>query len=105
MDEQSDGQKYRQVDDPTDGYMWHFQLGDFFLFSGSRESLPFFSENPNKNKSVFAEFYFYFPPPTALFCQKLNKNDILDKKNNILYIVLNQFYIARRTRKLFIHSC
>ena len=31
MDEQSDGLKYRQVDDPTDGYMWHFQLGDFFF--------------------------------------------------------------------------
>ena len=32
-----------------------------FLFSGSRESLPYFSENSNKNKSAFTEFYFYSP--------------------------------------------
>ena len=41
-------------------FVRHFStLGEiFFLFSGSRESLPYFSENPNKNKSAFAEFYF-----------------------------------------------
>ena len=27
----------------------------FFLFSGSRVSLPYFSENPNKNKSAFGQ--------------------------------------------------
>ena len=32
-----------------------------FFISGSLESLPYFSENANKNKSAFAEFYFYFP--------------------------------------------
>ena len=36
-------------------------LGENFFISGSRESLPYFSKNPNKNKSAFAEFYFYFP--------------------------------------------
>ena len=34
-------------------------LGQIF-FSGSRESLPYFSKNPNKNKSALAQFYFYF---------------------------------------------
>ena len=47
-----------------------FNQAKIFLFSGSRESLTYFSENPNKNKSAFGEFYFLFSPPTALFCQK-----------------------------------
>ena len=30
-----------------------------FFISSSRESLPYFSENPNKHKSAFAEFSFF----------------------------------------------
>ena len=33
---------------------------DIFLLSGSRESLPYFFQNHNKNKSAFTQFYFYF---------------------------------------------
>ena len=44
-----------------DKFQLHAPQARFFLFSGSRESLPYFSENPNKNKSAFNEFYFYSP--------------------------------------------
>ena len=40
-----------------------FSKARFFSFSGSRESLPYFSENPNK--SAFIEFYFHSPPPPS----------------------------------------
>ena len=82
--------------------------------SGSRESLPYFSENPNKNKSAFAEFYFYFPLLLHYFVKNKIKMTFEMKKQNKhthtkqsakCYYVLNHFYIARRTKSSsFIHS-
>ena len=55
---------------------YHFtdlQLGqNFVLFSGSRESLLYFFQNHNTNKSAFTQFCFYFSSD-HLFVSKLKK--------------------------------
>ena len=83
----------------------------FFLFSGSRESLPYFSEKPNKNKSALAEFY--FPLLLHYFVKNEIKMTFQMNKKNTKYIMflINSIWLGEpkvlhsfMLGQVFIHS-